>query len=255
MTDRSSETTVDADGVLLLEPTTGGPSSPPVGREPSIHMAMVRGGTPSLRSETGAQLHDRLRVTAWALAVLYVVLLLWNVVTRPPFAWIIPLTQGLQFVLALAVALLLGTRQTRRLEQLRRIEGALFGGLVVLLLLAQFLGSLEYIRHADMDETVGNEKNGVLQCILLMTLYGSLIPNDPKRTARVVSLMAVGPLFVLADGRGPAIRACHSPGATTVPGQRQPGSHRRTSGRVERHLSCVGCVHRDLQRVHIAGAP
>jgi serine/threonine-protein kinase len=159
---------------------------------------MAQGRTPSLRSETGSLLHDRLRVTAWALAVLYAVLLLWNVLTRPPFAWIIPAANSVQLGLALSIALLLGTAHRRSLEDLRLIEGLLFGGLILLILLTQFLGNLVYIQHSDMDETVGHDKNAILQCILLMTLYGTLIPNDPMRTARLVSLMALAPLFVLA---------------------------------------------------------
>ena len=38
---------------------------------------------------------------------------------------------------------------------------------------------------------------GIINLLIIMTLYGVFIPNDPKDTARVVLTMALGPFLTL----------------------------------------------------------
>jgi hypothetical protein len=97
-----------------------------------------------------------------------------------------------------AVAGLLGTRQTFSLKQLRAIEYLFFGLHTLVILVTQYLISSELIARGDVVGVVAFDKNGVIRIMVLMLLYGVVIPNDPKITARVVLTMAVGPPVILA---------------------------------------------------------
>jgi len=97
-----------------------------------------------------------------------------------------------------AVAGLLGSRQIFSLKQLRAIEYLFFGLQTLTILVTQYLISSELITRGDVLGAVAFDKNGVIRIIVLMLLYGVVIPNDPKVTARVVLTMAIGPPVILA---------------------------------------------------------
>jgi hypothetical protein len=97
-----------------------------------------------------------------------------------------------------AVAGLLGSRQIFSLKQLRAIEYLFFGVHLVVLLVTQYLISSELILRGDAIGVVAFDKNGVIRILVLMLLYGVVIPNDPRVTARVVLTMAIGPPVILA---------------------------------------------------------
>jgi serine/threonine-protein kinase len=63
---------------------------------------------------------------------------------------------------------------------------------------SQYLAGLELIQQGDLPRLVALQKNGILNLLVLMILYGVFIPNDPKSTAAVVLTMALGPLLVIA---------------------------------------------------------
>jgi serine/threonine-protein kinase len=97
-----------------------------------------------------------------------------------------------------AIAGLIASRQTFSLKQLRRIEYLFFGLHTLVILVTQYLVSSELIIRADAIGVVAFDKNGVIRIMVLMLLYGVVIPNNPRTTARVVLTMAVGPPIVLA---------------------------------------------------------
>jgi eukaryotic-like serine/threonine-protein kinase len=97
-----------------------------------------------------------------------------------------------------AVAGLLASRQIFSLKQLRAIEYLFFGVHLIVLLVVQYLISSELILRGDAVGVIAFDKNGVIRIIVLMLLYGVVIPNDPKVTARVVLTMAIGPPIILA---------------------------------------------------------
>jgi hypothetical protein len=97
-----------------------------------------------------------------------------------------------------AIAGLLGSRQIFTLKQLRAIEYLFFGLQTLTILVTQYLISSELITRGDVLGVVAFDKNGVIRILVLMLLYGVVIPNDPKVTARVVLTMAIGPPVILA---------------------------------------------------------
>jgi eukaryotic-like serine/threonine-protein kinase len=97
-----------------------------------------------------------------------------------------------------AIAGLLGSRQNFSLKQLRAIEYLFFGLHTLTILATQYLVSSELITRGDAVGVVAFDKNGVIRIMVLMLLYGVVIPNNPKVTARVVLTMAVGPPVILA---------------------------------------------------------
>jgi serine/threonine-protein kinase len=98
---------------------------------------------------------------------------------------------------AVVIGVLSSSRFALSLSALRWVEIALFGGTVLLLMLGQYFGNSELIRRDELTYLVAFEKNGVLQTVLIMMVYGVLIPNDPRRTARVVLTLLLGPMAVL----------------------------------------------------------
>jgi eukaryotic-like serine/threonine-protein kinase len=97
-----------------------------------------------------------------------------------------------------AVAGLLASRRDFSLKQLRAIEYLFFGLHTLTILAVQYFVSSELILRGDALGVVAFDKNGVIRILVLMLLYGVVIPNDPKVTARVVLTMAIGPSIILA---------------------------------------------------------
>ncbi len=81
---------------------------------------------------------------------------------------------------------------------LRRLEYVLFGGLTVLLVISQYNINLALMQRDEYPAMVAFVKNGVIQMVVLMFLYGTFIPNRPRTVAWVVLAMALAPLFTLA---------------------------------------------------------
>ena len=48
----------------------------------------------------------------------------------------------------------------------------------------QYLIGSDLIDRGDLMRLVALEKNGVINLLMIMTLYGVFIPNDPRETAR-----------------------------------------------------------------------
>ncbi len=73
-----------------------------------------------------------------------------------------------------------------------------FGGLTIVVLLSQYIVSLEFLHRGDAIGMVAFMKNGVIQMVVLMLLYGTFIPNHPRTVAWFVLVMALAPQFSLA---------------------------------------------------------
>src|SRR4029079_11644058 len=82
-------------------------------------------------------------------------------------------------------------------RQLRGVEYAFFGLMVLVMMISQYMTCSELIDQGDFARLVAMQKNGILFLLIIMTLYGVFIPNDPSDTARVVLTMALGPFLVL----------------------------------------------------------
>jgi serine/threonine-protein kinase len=102
---------------------------------------------------------------------------------------------------SLAIAALLAERRPLQLRELRLIEYLYFGLLTISILVSQYLVSSELIARGDVISVISFDKNGVIRILLLMLLYGTMIPNDAKRATRVILSMALCPVLVLASLR------------------------------------------------------
>ena len=186
----------DNDGLILLEPDTNESTNAP--GESSTYASSNRGDSPSMETENEQLLRSRLRLIAWMFTVVFGVLFLWNLITRETHTWILTSAFSFRILLALGLAYLVSDRFHWSIRQLRVFEGLFFGINILCLLFNQYHSNMQYIGNGQVEKVIATELSGVLLCNFYMMVYGALIPNDPKRTARAVMYMALGPLFVFA---------------------------------------------------------
>ena len=161
-------------------------------------MALATSSMPSLTTETGELLRSRLKAAALFLAVGYGLFFLLGVVEPTSTAGQLRVFAGLRMALCITVAALLaspielGYRQLRPGIRLLRHHGPRHGA-------GGVHGGFDPDQTREIEiRLVGLEKNGVINFLILMVLYGVFIPNDPKTTTAMVLTMAMGSLLVLA---------------------------------------------------------
>ncbi len=132
------------------------------------------------------------------LALAYSALFLWNVFARDEDFWFVWATMGLRLVLAATAAGLFYSQAPLTSFQVRVIECLLFGGLITILALSQYLGVSELLRRDNVPAAVAFTKNGVIQVFALMGLYGMFVPNGLKTAAGVIVSMALAPILAIS---------------------------------------------------------
>jgi eukaryotic-like serine/threonine-protein kinase len=217
------------DEKIVLEPTRIADSETASGAvEGSLGRTQTTMGT-SFVSDTELLLRQRLLIVA----------LIWAALTgvRYLFGLFDPYTgEGLasgsllaRTLFSFAIAGLLAGRRPLHLRQLRLIEYLYFGLLTISILVSQYLVSSELITRGDEISLVSFDKNGVIRILLLMLLYGTMIPNNAKRATRVILSMALCPVLVLAS-----LRVAYSGSATLF------ADHKRVSQiAISNGLFCV----------------
>jgi serine/threonine-protein kinase len=183
---------------LELEPTTVIEPLSRAGGAPEPRVGLVQGPAPSLTGETDVLLLSRLRSVAFFLLVAYAVALIWVVSTRDDLHEPRVVLLGSRVALVMVILGLLFNPVVSVPGRLRWLELALFGGLTLCLIVAQFLVDRGLIRAGDVPGLIAHEKTGVIELLILMVAYGMLIPNDPRRTAAVVLTMALAPFLALS---------------------------------------------------------
>jgi eukaryotic-like serine/threonine-protein kinase len=177
----------------VAEPwTVRGSCSPEV----PVAVAPEHASPSSLATETLTLRRTRLAATALLLAVTYAVLAAWHLFSRVPHspaAWFL---LSLRFVLPAAIAAILMSRLVISSLRARVLEFALFGGLTTLVFITQY--TVNFALRGNLPAMVAFIKNGVIQMVVLMMLYGTFIPNRPKTVAWAVLAMALAPLFGVA---------------------------------------------------------
>src|SRR5262249_47876944 len=132
------------------------------------------------------------------LAFSYAVLLAWHLAFRAPHSpasWILISSR---FLLAAAVAGLLLSPIRLSTWGVRAFEAALFGGLTILVVVSLYVVNLSMLAHGGEIAMVAFMKNGVIQMVVLMLLYGTFIPNRTRTVVWAVLGMALAPLSSLA---------------------------------------------------------
>jgi serine/threonine-protein kinase len=102
-------------------------------------------------------------------------------------------------LLAVAVAGLMASEAPLTRTVLRAAEYVLFLGMVLLLMASQYLVGLDLARRGPsyLPTIVAFVKDGVIQMLVLMMIYGTLIPNRPAVAARLLVAMFIGPVAAL----------------------------------------------------------
>ncbi len=192
------------DDVIVLEPTLDADMAGlravlgPVSKPSAAPGAPSDSAITSLAGEAGGLRRHRLAATALLLAVAYAILLAWHLSFRPqhgPLGWALI---SARFVLSAAVAALLLSPIRLTVSWVRAAEFALFGGLTAIVMISQYLVNLSMLQRGDEIGMVAFMKNGVIQMVVLMLLYGTFIPNPPRIVGWVVIAMALAPLFTHA---------------------------------------------------------
>jgi eukaryotic-like serine/threonine-protein kinase len=197
-----------ADATVKFAPTTRVNRAKPLAeRVPGSYqrgpaMAMVEGSLASLAGETETLRRTRLLAAAVALAATFCVLLVWVFVSANPGTLTVEGSRfslrvgliGVRFLLAVAVAALLASPAPLSRKQLVAVEYLLFLGTTLLLVASQYFVSRDLMHRGTeyLPILLAFIKDGVIQTLALMMIYGTLIPNSPAVAARLLVAMFVG---------------------------------------------------------------
>ncbi len=153
----------------------------------------------SYSGELTALLRTRLAAVALIFSVAYAVLLVWHVIAwarHAPSVWLLLFGR---FSWPRSSSACSSSPISLSLGWLRRLELALFGWSPPLLLVAsQYTVNLAFVQHDDIPGMIAFIKNGVIQMVVMMLLYGTFIPNHPGRVAWAVLAMGARALFGVA---------------------------------------------------------
>ncbi len=170
-------------------------------------VAPAEGTLASLAGETDTLRRTRLLQVAGFLAATFGLLVVWVFASENPgtltadgsrYSLRVGLL-ALRCMLAAVVAGLLASEAPLNRKQLRVIEYVLFLGITLLLMASQYFIGLDLMqRSPDYAPTVlAFIKDGVIQILVLMMIYGTLIPNSPAVAARVLIAMFLGPIVAM----------------------------------------------------------
>jgi serine/threonine-protein kinase len=169
-------------------------------------MALAEGTVGSLAGETDTLLRQRLFAAAVSLAVVFGLLCIWvfasdNIGTLTVSGSRFSVRVGLlvlRCLLAVVVAGLLASDAPLSRKALRRVEYVLFLGTALLVLGSQYFVNLDLMHRGTeyVPVILAFIKDGVIQMMALMLIFGMLIPNRPAVAARVLVAMFVGAVIV-----------------------------------------------------------
>jgi serine/threonine-protein kinase len=177
-------------------------------RRGSAPVAFVEGSIASLSGETHDLRRQRIKAAAIALAAIHGLLMIWVYESDNPGTLAAdgnPLSLrviliGLRCLLAASVAGLLSSETMLSQRALRITEHVMFLGLTALWVASQYFVGLDLIHRGPeyVPILLAFVKDGVIQMMALMMIYGALIPNSPAVAARTLLAMFVGPILALA---------------------------------------------------------
>jgi eukaryotic-like serine/threonine-protein kinase len=167
-------------------------------------VASPEGTVASLAAETDSLRRRRLFAAAAFIAATYALLGVWVFASDNPgtlsadggrFSLRVALS-ALRCVLAASVAGLLVSEAPLSRKQLRVVEYVLFIGITLLVMASQYFIGLDLARRgADyLPVILAFVKDGVIQMLVLIMIYGTLIPNPPAIASRVLAAMFIGPV-------------------------------------------------------------
>jgi serine/threonine-protein kinase len=198
-----------ASDVISLEPTKTLKLANPafagrVGVPQAAVFSLEDASEGSLAGETETLRRRRLLAASVCIALTYAVIAIWVFASANPATLTADgsrysLRVGLlvfRCLLATVVAGILASKMRLNHGALRAIEDVLFFGLVLSLMVGDYFVGLDLMRRGPSYAlmTVAFLKDGVIQILVLMMIYGTLIPNTPGESARVLVAMFIGPI-------------------------------------------------------------
>jgi serine/threonine-protein kinase len=189
-----------------LEPTAHFDLDGAADARPGGGIAFAEGTLASLAGETDTLRRHRLLAASAFLAVTFAILSVWVFASDNPgtlaadgsrFSVRVVLI-ALRCLLAICVAGVLASEAPLSRKQLHVLEYALFGGLTLLIMASQYFVGLDLARRGPeyVPILLAFIKDGVVQTMALMMIYGTLIPNRPAVAARLLVAMFVGVVSV-----------------------------------------------------------
>ena len=171
-------------------------------------VAMVEGSSSSLGDETELLRRRRIKAAAVALAAIHGLLTVLVLASDRPgtltatggYFSLLLFLMALRCWLAAGVAGLLSLRLRLSRGQLRGVEHLLFLGTAATLMASQHWVGLDLLTRAIPLRPFQLRQNslGVIQTLITMMVYGTLIPNRPAVAARTLLAMFVGPIVAVA---------------------------------------------------------
>ena len=202
-------------------PTTHEPTDDLIELEPTLTLEAAGGldnplSSPFVRDEgtqanysdkTEALRRKRLLATAIFMAAVYSILTAWvfasdNPATLSADGSYFSLRLGmlvLRCLLTAGAAGLLASEVPLSPGRLRAVEYVVFLGLTLLAMVNLYFVGHDLMRRGPeyLPTLLAFIKDGVIQMIVLMMIYGTLIPNPPARAARVLAAMFLGPVIAV----------------------------------------------------------
>jgi eukaryotic-like serine/threonine-protein kinase len=163
--------------------------------------AIAEGSLASLAGETETLKRRRLLAAAVSLAATFGLLLVWVFASDNPGTLTVEGSRyslrvamiGLRCLLAAAVAGLLASEVPLSRRHLHVIEYVLFLGVTLLMMLSQYFVGLDLMHRGPdyLPIILAFIKDGVIQMLALMMIYGTLIPNKATVAARLLFAMFI----------------------------------------------------------------
>ena len=172
--------------------------------QPRPAVGIGEGSLASLAGETETLRRRRLLAAAVSLTAAFGVILVWVFASDNPgtltvegsrFSFRVAMI-ALRCLLAVSVAGLLASEAPLTRKQLRMVEYVLFLGVTLIFMVSQYFVGLDLMHRGPeyLPILLAFIKDGVIQMLALMMIYGTLIPNPPAVAARLLVAMFVGPV-------------------------------------------------------------
>lgn len=190
--------TVEAPRSLL---SSDGASTAHLEQSARRRVALVEGSTPHMSSETRSLLRTRLRTVAVLLFIGFGSFLLWSLVSwkmtehlQAEYRWVFFSHVAVTSLMGLA-AWKLCAKCDLSMTKLRIGEAVVFGAPSLLFITLTY-HKLQYC--AALDEGHAHVASFTAAWMLLIFTYAIFVPNNWKRAAVVIGMMALAPLIVMA---------------------------------------------------------
>lgn len=192
-----NDTAKDLQATIIFE------ASPPESKSPAIDVSQapvgfVSGTAPQFSDETATLLRSRLKAASLILAITLTLAFIRNLFAPEQFMVVL---RAAVLVAMIAAYFVLRNRISLTLRQLRVIELAVFGGLVVQLGLVQWSVLNQFAAADDFVSAIGATNLFIGAFCLVIFVYGMLMPNTWRRAAAILFPVAAIPYVLIYASR------------------------------------------------------